>query len=250
MVDEQLAAKFWPGQDPIGRRMWEPNSSEQLVVNEKTQFRTVVGVVRSVRMIDLTNRVQPVGAVYFPYNQRPRRTFTLALRSAQEGEAVASAMRKTIAMIDPSLALFDIKTMNQRMDLTMAPRRAAMSLALAFSVVAVFLAAVGIYGVLAYLVSQRKKEIGIRIAVGSSQAGIFQLFLNEGVRLVVGGLAIGLSGALVLQRAIESQLYGVHPLEPTVLAMVVVLMGVVAMVASLWPARQAMQVDPLVVLSE
>ena len=125
-----------------------------------------------------------------------------------------------------------------------------MSLALAFGVVALFLAAIGIYGVLAYLLAQRRREIGIRIAIGSSQAGIFRLFVYEGFALVGGGLSLGLAGAVALQKVIDNHVYGVHPLDPAVLTGVVSVLGAVALIACLWPARQAMKVDPMIVLND
>jgi len=115
---------------------------------------------------------------------------------------------------------------------------------------ALFLAAVGIYGVLAYLVTQRRREIGIRVALGSTQAGILKLVLREGLVLAGTGLTLGITGAAALRKAVENEIYGVRPLDPLVLGSVVVLLGVVALAACLLPARRAMRVDPVSVLSE
>lgn len=125
-----------------------------------------------------------------------------------------------------------------------------MSLALAFGGLALFLSAVGIYSVLSYLLGQRRREIGIRMAVGSSPGGIFQLFVREGMLLVACGLVLGFAGSAALRKAVENQIYGVQPLDPLVLGTVIAILGGVALIACLRPAQQAMKVDPVVVLNE
>jgi ABC-type antimicrobial peptide transport system permease subunit len=125
-----------------------------------------------------------------------------------------------------------------------------MSLAVGFGGVALFLSGVGIYGVLSYLLAQRRREIGIRIALGSTRAGIFRLFLREGIALVSGGLMFGFAGAAAMRRAVQNQIYGVHPLEPVVLFAAATLLALVAFSACLWPARQATRVDPMIALNE
>lgn len=140
--------------------------------------------------------------------------------------------------------------MQQRKQLSLSSRQTAMSLALAFGGLALFLSAVGIYSVLSYLVGQRRREIGIRLAVGSSPSGIFQLFLREGMLLVGCGLALGLIGSAAMRKAVETQIYGVHPLDPFVLTTVIALLGAVALAACLRPAQLATKVDPVLVLNE
>ena len=155
-----------------------------------------------------------------------------------------------MASVDPTLALFDIKTMEERKELSLSSRRTAMSLALGFGGVALFLSAVGIFSVLSYLLGQRRREIGIRVAVGSTPAGIFRLVLREGLLLIGCGLALGLAGAIALRKAVENQIYNVQPLDPLVLSAAIVLLGGVALAACLRPAQQATKVDPVVVLNE
>jgi ABC-type antimicrobial peptide transport system permease subunit len=125
-----------------------------------------------------------------------------------------------------------------------------MSIALAFGGLALFLSAIGIYSVLSYLLGQRRREIGIRLAIGSSPAGIFRLFVREGLLLVGGGLVLGTAGSIALRTAIKNQIYGVQPLDPVVLGSVALVLGMVAMIACLRPAQQATKVDPVVVLNE
>jgi ABC-type antimicrobial peptide transport system permease subunit len=155
-----------------------------------------------------------------------------------------------VARIDPELALFDVKTMGERAALSMSSRRTSLMLALAFGGLALFLSAIGIYGVLAYLVAQRRREIAIRVALGSTAAGVVRLVLREGLVLVAIGLAAGFAGAAGLQRAVANQIYGVRPLDPLVIGGVTVLLGTIALAACALPARRAARVDPVEVLKE
>jgi putative ABC transport system permease protein len=251
IVDERLAKKFWPHQDPIGRRMFQPSSPNLTKVDEHTDWLKVIGVVHNARMQDLAGRGNQTGVYYFPYAQAPRRSFTFAISaSTSVFSSIAPAVRAAIARVDPTLALFEIETMQDRKELSLSSRRTAMSLGLAFGGLALFLSAVGIYSVLSYLLGQRRREIGIRLAVGSSPAAIFQLFLREGILLVGCGLALGLVGSVALRKAVEDQIYGVRPLDPLVLGMVATLLGGVALAACLRPAQLATKVDPVVVLNE
>jgi predicted permease len=251
IVDQRLARKFWPNQDAIGRRMYVPqNRSEFERTDEHTRWITVVGVVPSTRIEDLAGGGNQAGAYYFAYAQGPDPSFTFAVRASMDLSNVARAVRNAVAQVDPTLALFNVSSMEQRKELSLSSRRASMSLALAFGGLALFLSAIGIYSVLSYLLGQRRREIGIRLAVGSSPAGIFQLFLREGMLLIGCGLALGLVGSAALRKAVENQIYGVQPLDPIVLGMVIVLLGGVALVACLRPAQLATRVDPLVVLNE
>jgi predicted permease len=251
IVDERLAKHFWGDRDPIGRRMFQPQDINNLLkTDEHTQWLTVVGVVRSVRLDDLDGSGSPVGAYYFPFAQAPQRGYTLAVKTSGDPQALVGAIRGTLARLDPELALFDIATMSQRAELSLAARRTSLTLALGFGALALFLAAVGIYGVLAYLVTQRRREIGIRMALGSPQGRIVNLVLREGLVLVAAGLLLGGAASAALQSAISSQIYGVRPLDPVVMISVVALLAAVALTACVLPVRRALQVDPKIVLSE
>jgi ABC-type antimicrobial peptide transport system permease subunit len=164
--------------------------------------------------------------------------------------AIERAARTELARIDPDLALFDIKTMSERMELSLSSRRASMSLALGFGATALFLSVIGIYGVLAHLVTQRRREIGIRIALGSTGGGIVRLVFREGIVLVAGGIVLGVAGAAALRQVISGQVYGVQPLDPAVLTVVVALFALVGLGACVMPARRALSVDPALVLTE
>ena len=249
IVDERLARHFLPKRDPIGQRMYRPQNPKELTKTDaNTRWYQVVGVVRSVRLEDLAGTRSAFGAYYFPYAQAPSRGYTFAVRTAGEAGVVARMVRTAVGRIDSELALFDVKTMGERATLSMSSRRTSLILALAFGGLALFLSAIGIYGVLAYLVAQRRREIAIRMALGSTGAGVVRLVLREGLVLVAIGLAAGFAGAAALQKAIGNQVYGVRPLDPLVIGGVTVLLGTIALAACAVPARRATRVDPMEVL--
>jgi len=231
--------------------MYQPQSPiDPTKTDKNTRWLKVVGVVRSVRLEDLAGTGSPVGAFYFPYAQYPSRGFTFAIKTTTETSSVERAVRAEIAKIDPELALFDVRTMVERAELSVDSRRTSMMLSLGFGVIALFLSAIGIYGVLAYLVTQRRREIGIRMALGSTSAGVVKLVVREGLLLVAIGLILGFAGTVTLQKALANQIYGIRPLDPVVLGGVIVLLGIIAFAACVLPAMRAVRVDPVIVLSE
>ena len=249
IVDERLAQHFWPDRDPIGRRMYLPSDGKDLLkIDEHTVWLTVIGVAHTLRYENLDGSGAPVGAYYFPNSQQPAGVFTFALKTAADPDSVVRALRGEISRMDPDLAVFDIHSMSDRIDLSLSSRRTSMVLANAFGGVALFLATLGIYGVLAYLVAQRTREIGIRVALGSSRAGILGLVLREGFELIAIGLVLGIAGAASLQKAVASEIYGIRPLDPLVLSSVMALLAIVALAACSVPARRAMRVDPIIAL--
>lgn len=249
IIDQRLAQHFWPNRDPVGRRMYEPGDSKNLLkIDEHTVFLTVVGVARTLRYENLDDSGATVGAYYFPNSQHPANRFTFALKTAGDQGSALRALRAEIFRLDSDLAVFDAHSMSERIDLSLASRRTSMLLANAFGGVALFLATLGIYGVLAYLVAQRTREIGIRVALGSTRAGILKLVLREGLELVVIGLIFGIVGAASLQKVVATEIYGVRPLDPIALASVMVLLATVTLAACIIPARRAMRVEPTVAL--
>jgi predicted permease len=251
IVDQRLALHFWPNRDPIGQRMYtSANLEDPNKPGANTHWFQVVGVVRTVRLVDLAGTGSPYGTYYFPYAQAPARDYTFALRSSADAAAVVPALRTAMARIDPDLPLSDVKTMDERATLSMSSRRTSLLLALAFGGVALFLCAIGIYGVIAYLVEQRRREIAIRMALGSTQAGVVRLVLRQGLGIVALGLAAGFAAAAGLQRTIINQIYGVRPLDPLVIGGVTVLLGAIALAACALPSRRAARMDPVAVLKE
>ena len=242
IVDERLAARFWPREDPIGKGLRRGDSD----------VYTVVGVVRDVRFESLAVRAESVGTAYFPHTQAPPlgRLRWIAIKLSVESASVTRAVRAALMAIDPDLPLSDIQTMRQRTARSVVPQQLAMGVAGAFGIVALFLSVVGIYGVLAYVVAQRTREIGIRIALGSPPRGIFHLVFKEGVMLIGSGLVLGVVGALALGRALEGQVFGVKPTDPFVLGAVTCATGLVALLACVSPAHRATRVDALHVLND
>ena len=161
-----------------------------------------------------------------------------------------TSIRKAVAAIDPALPFYSVRTMDDYLSQSLMSRRVPMLLAAAFAVVALLLSAIGIYGVLAYGVAQRRREIGIRLALGSTGSQVFGLVLREGVKIVAIGLSLGFLGLLALRRALVTVLYGVTPLDPTVIATVAFALGLVAFLAMCIPARRASRVSPVVALTD
>jgi predicted permease len=252
IIDEQLAQKFWPNADPIGHRMYKPNSPEDVVnPSPDTKWMQVVGVVATVKLQGLIEGERArVGAYYIPLEQETRRDFAFAIRTRNQPATAAPTVQRALAEIDPELQMSDVFTMQERVEKSLTPQRTPMVLSMAFAFVALLLAAIGIYGVLAYEVSQRTREFGIRMALGSDARWVLGLVLREGVVLVVVGLAAGVGGAALLRRLIASQLYGVGAFDPMVLLAVTGVLALVSLIACLGPARRAATVDPSIALGQ
>jgi ABC-type lipoprotein release transport system permease subunit len=209
----------------------------------------VIGDMRLSSLVDGGSGQRP-GAYYFPYRQLPRRSMGLAVRTTGDPQALTESLRRVIARVDPELPLYNVRTMTERTSEALVDRRTPTLLAGGFAMVALFLAAIGIYGVLAYQVSQRRREIGIRMALGAGAPRIFGLVLGEGALIVGVGALAGLVGAFFLRRTLESLLYGVSAMDAVVVVTVAAALAVVAFVACLIPARRASRTDPTVALAE
>jgi predicted permease len=250
IVDENLARHFWGDRDPIGKRLYQPQDINNLLkTDEHTVWRTVVGVVRAARLEDLS-AAGGIGVYYFPYTQSVERSMCFAVRTAGDTGALSRSLRAEMTGIAPGLALYDVHTMSERSELSLASRRASMTLALGFGGLALFLAAIGIYGVLAYLVTQREREIGIRTALGCTPGGVVKLVAGEGFTLLGIGLILGVMGAAAVRGAVAGQVYGVTAFDPLVIGSVVVSLAVVSLAACVLPARRATRVDPAIALRD
>jgi predicted permease len=253
IIDEELARRFWPNGDALGKRMYMPINIENVTAKPADdQMMTIVGIIAPMRLRGLVELAgeRRVGNYFWPIQQQPARTLGIAIRTAQAPELVTGAVRREIAAIDPELPFFGVRTMEEQMSRSLIDRRTPMLLATGFAAVALFLAAIGIYGVLAYQVSQRRREIGIRMALGAASASIFNLVLREGGVIVALGAGLGLGGAFLLRRTIETQLYETAAMDPIVVAVVAAMLIAVALVACVVPARRAAKTDPLIALTD
>ncbi|HVF90769.1 MAG TPA: ABC transporter permease [Blastocatellia bacterium] len=240
IVDETFANRFWPGEDPIGRRI-------KLGGNQSTApWLTIVGVVGHAKHYNLNSKGRE--QVYFPHAQRQTRTLFLAVRTSGDPSALVGAIRSQVWALDPSQPLSDVQTMEQRVYSSVAQPRFNTMLLGIFASVALILAAIGVYGVMNYAVTQRTHEIGIRMALGARQKDIFGLVVGQGMLLVAIGVAIGLVGAFIVTRLMASLLFGVTATDPTTFAGVALVLVMVSLLASYIPARKATRVDPMVAL--
>jgi hypothetical protein len=253
VVSESVAKKLWPGQDPLGKRMRSAGGNSPWV--------TVVGVAsdaRHAQRLDLTDAaagIRPQGLgpqydVYFPYLQRPNPGMTLAIRTSADLTVMSRAIRDAVLSLDPTLPVYDLVLLDERLEAQVAPMRTMAILSAAYALLSLFLAGFGLFAVLAHDVGQRTHEIGIRMALGSRPVGILTLVLREGLALTLLGLAGGFAGAFLASRSIRALLFGVAPMEPAVLGAIAALLLVVALCACWVPAHRAMRLDPLAALRE
>jgi len=252
IVDERLADRFWPDINPLGKRMYYPTNRDDITaITDETVFLNVVGVVENIALRDVVqDEGADVGTYYLPYAQLPSRGLTFAIKADGSPESLANPIRAALARLDPELPFFNVRTMDDRLADALGPRRTPVVLALGFAGVALFLSAVGVYGVLAYLVTTRTREIGIRLALGSGAPQVFRLVLREGLGIVGVGVAVGLIGSWAMRSLLRSQLYGVEPLEPSVWLAVAGVLVAVAVLACILPAHRATRINPVVALTQ
>jgi putative ABC transport system permease protein len=239
IVNESFARRFWPDQDPLGRR---------IRVARVELEGEVVGVVADVK----TSRLESDsgGELYTPYAQRPWPVMSIAVRTSGDPMAMAGTVRKQIATLDPELPLTSIRPMEDVVADSFSQRRWTLWLLGIFAGIAISLAAVGIYGLLAYSVEQRRQEMGIRRALGATPRDLLSLVLREGLTLTSAGILFGLAGSLALTRALATLLYHVSPIDPVIFAVTALVFLAVALLASYLPARRAIRIDPLVAIRE
>jgi putative ABC transport system permease protein len=237
IVDATAAQRFWPGEDPIGRRIGRPWLREWL---------TIVGVVPSVRNNDLLS--EPLPAIYVPFAQQPSVLATLIVRSDRPLGATAELIRGAVREADATVPVAYVRPLDALVRASVADTRAVAMLLSAFAAVALVLGALGIYGVLAYSVQQRVRELGVRLALGATRADVRRLVLRDGAALLAAGLAFGVPLALALGRLMSGFLYGVRPADPATLLAAPLVLAVVGLLAAYLPALRASRVDPAVTL--
>ncbi|MGO4884036.1 MAG: ABC transporter permease [Bryobacteraceae bacterium] len=236
-INESMARAFWKQGDPLGQRLH--------LLGDDTNWRTIVGIVGDVHHAGLGDKPGP--ELYVPYSQianveaRP----TIILRTTVEPASVAGALRHAVAQVDPNVPMDQVATMRQIVASSVGQPRFRTTVLLLFAMLALFVASIGLYGVMSYVVSQRTREFGIRMALGASRRAVLRLVLGKAVKLAGIGIGIGLIGSALVSRLIASLLYGVRPLDGITLAGVSMLLAVVALLASYLPARRAAQADPM-----
>ena len=238
VVDQDFAQRYWPNGSALGHRL-----SNDPMFSEKTAH-TIVGVVGSVKQNDLSEKGAQ-GAVYFPYKNYSARSVSIVVRTPMAPEALAAAVKQTVLKLDPELPVDDLKPMQARLDESLVARRSPAILAGIFSGVALLLAAIGTYGVLAYAVNQRRREIGVRMALGALPQQVLAQFLGLGARLLAAGLILGVLGAWGAGRAMQSVLFGVGAIHLGVLLAASAVMAVVVLLAVFLPSHRASRVSPI-----
>ncbi|HYK22756.1 MAG TPA: FtsX-like permease family protein, partial [Pyrinomonadaceae bacterium] len=239
IVNQAFANRFFPGGDPIGKRLSFACGQSQPLC------RTIVGVVGNIRQEKLTDEVTP--EIYVPFSQIPVNGMTLLVRTS-DPLALVSALRNEVLAIDNNQPIFDVKTLDQRVNDAVAVSRSLMLLFAAFAFLALVLGAVGIYGIVSYSVTQRTHEIGIRMALGAQTANVLSLIMKNGLILILTGIAIGITSAVALTRFLTTLLFGVKPTDGVTFIVVSLVFFAIAMIASLIPALRATRVDPLTAL--
>jgi predicted permease len=238
IVNETLARRFWPEQNAIGKRLSQGGPDHP--------FWEIVGVVKDSKYLTIGEDPQPF--VYFPMIRNYDGDAALLVRATGDPQSLIGAIRREIRQLDPSLPVFDAKTMHQHMRLSLLPLRAGAWVAGSFALLALGLTGLGIYGVMGYVVSQRTRELGIRMALGAQARDVLLLVIWQGLTLALIGLALGLGGAFALTRLMTSVLVGVSATDEATFAGVTLLLAVVVLIACYIPARRATKVAPLIAL--
>jgi putative ABC transport system permease protein len=248
VVTEETARRFWPNQSAVGKH---------IRLLEGKDWRTIVGVIPDVRAYDLQRNAPDWigGTAYVPYNpaatledRRIPTEMTIAIRTASDDSQIAAMLRNSVAALNREVPVSEVKTMNAVISEAVSTPASTAVLMGVFAVLALVLGTIGIYGVLSFLVSNRTREIGIRMAMGAQRRDVLRSVIGEGAKLTLGGIALGMAGALAVTRILSGELYGVGASDPLTFFSVPILVAVVALTACYVPARKAMKVDPMVAL--
>ena len=241
IINETLARRYFPGEDPIGKRMTleDENPKEE-------DWATIVGVVKDTKPLAMDGK--PAPEMYMPFAQQPARSMALMIRTTSKPESVAAAVRRNVQALDRNQLAYGLRTFEGVMSEAVAAPRFRASLLGVFAAVALILAMVGVYGVMSYAVTQRTREIGIRMALGAEPRDALKMVMKQGAKLAVAGVAIGLGGAAALTWLIEGLLFNVRAADPATFVAAPLLLAGVALLACYLPARRATKVDPIVAL--
>jgi predicted permease len=250
IISESLAKNFWPQENPIGKRIQFQGRDGRLIP------LTIVGLAADARHrpryeANLGARAfRPQLDVYLPYTQRPNQALVVALRTNVEPSTVLPSFKQAVLSLDPNLPVYDVTTLDERLAAEEAPTRAIAGLMTAYASLALFLAALGIYGVLAQNVAERRQEIGIRIALGAQKSDIMRLIVGGGMTLAVLGVVLGVGSSFALTKLMTTLLFGVESYDPLTFSIAPLALALVALIACWIPARRATKVDPITALRE
>jgi len=242
IIDEEFAKRYWPNQNPLGQRVripWGERAKQPIV--------TVVGVAGRIKENRLSEQGGMVQA-YFPMYQQPLGNMAVVVKTTSEPAAMLTTIRQQVSQLDPALPIFGISTMKEMRDHNVAPDRLNLGLLGGFAVLALVLAIIGLYGLLSFTVTQRQREIGVRMALGAQRFEVLNLVVGQGMRLVLIGAFIGLLGSFALTRVLTSVLFKVEPTDPLTFVTVTLSLCVAALLACYIPARRATKIDPMVAL--
>ena len=248
VINETLAHRYWPNEDPVGKQIQLifPATLRPWDAQARKGWLTIVGIVGDVR--DWSWSQPKVAQLYLPDTQNASRIMRLVVRSSGDSGQLTAAVRHIVESIDPNQPVTEVSSMDEFLTVVLAQRRLNMALLAFFAAIAAILAAIGIYGVMSYAVTQRSHEIGIRMALGAESGDVLRMIVNEGMKLAILGLLLGLVGAVVATKYLESQLYGVKARDPLTFVTVAAGLALVALAACYFPARRATKVDPLTAL--
>ena len=244
MVNQRFAEKYFPNQDPVGKRL------RTFDRDKAGPWLTVVGVVPNIlqNLPNQNNTRELTGLIYVPYRQKPMRDMSLMARTSVPPNSLGTAFRKEVAAIDEDMPIYNMRSLEERLDLNNWPQKVFGSLFAIFAIIALLLASVGLYAMIAHSVSQRTQEIGLRMALGASAPTILQMIFVQGMRQLAIGLVVGVAAAIGLTRVLAGMLINVSPRDPATFAIVAIVLAAAAVLGCLIPAQRAMRVDPVVAL--
>ena len=247
IINEQLASHVFPGEDPVGRRIMLADAGAARTPSARPAWRTIVGISPNIHHASQQDPEAPA-VVYVPMRRDPPRSVTLLVRSPLEPGAIIAAIRRAVQALDRDEPVFNVETMDQLLAQTRWPFRVFGGVFAIFAAIALLMAAVGLYAVLAHSVTQRKAELGVRLALGANARDVSWLILKRAMLQLAIGLTLGIAGALALSRVMRALLVQISPTDPLTFAAITIILIVVALAACLVPVRRALRVDPLIVL--
>jgi len=246
VINQAMAETYWRGEDPLGKRLKLGRGRAGVGQRASKAWVTIVGVVADARSESLANASVP--QIYLSLYQETPKELAVFLRGDLNASAIPEEVRAMVQSVDPELPVYGAQTLDDAVSASLEQRRFSMDIVAAFAVTALLLAALGIYGVISYIVSERSHEIGIRLALGAERGRILKMVLRQGLELAIGGAVLGVVGALILSHLMAGLLYGVSPTDPLTFIGVTVVLTAVALAACFVPALRAVRVDPLVAL--